>query len=144
MSEGAGVQDKQIKNKTAYVTFFIEYKILCLYFCLQVNENRKKMSQTSFSDLINSSTPVIIDFYADWCAPCRIQSPILEKLKSEMGDAVKVIKIDVDRNPAIAQQLQIMGIPTLMIFQNGKQMWRASGVQQIPVLKKQLEALAPA
>ena len=102
------------------------------------------MSKTSFSDLINSATPVIIDFYADWCAPCRIQSPILEKLKSEMGDAVKVIKIDVDKNPAIAQQLQIMGIPTLMIFQNGKQVWRASGVQQIPVLKKQLEALAPA
>jgi thioredoxin 1 len=85
-----------------------------------------------------------MDFYADWCAPCRIQSPILEKLKAELGDAVKIVKIDVDRNPAIAQQLQIMGIPTLMIFQNGKAVWRASGVQQIPVLKKQIEALTQA
>ncbi|MDP4711667.1 MAG: thioredoxin [Saprospiraceae bacterium] len=102
------------------------------------------MSKTNFGELINSSTPVIMDFYADWCAPCRIQSPILEKLKAEMGDAVKIVKIDVDRNPAIAQQLQIMGIPTLMIFQNGKAVWRASGVQQIPVLKKQIEALTQA
>lgn len=102
------------------------------------------MSKTNFGELINSSTPVIMDFYADWCAPCRIQSPILEKLKAELGDAVKIVKIDVDRNPAIAQQLQIMGIPTLMIFQNGKAVWRASGVQQIPVLKKQIEALTQA
>ncbi len=102
------------------------------------------MSKTSFGDLINSSTPVIMDFYADWCAPCRIQSPILEQLKAEMGDAVKVVKIDVDRNPAIAQQLQIMGIPTLMIFQNGKAVWRASGVQQLPVLKQQIGALTVA
>lgn len=102
------------------------------------------MSKTNFGALINSSTPVIMDFYADWCAPCRIQSPILEKLKAEMGDAVKIVKIDVDKNPAIAQQLQIMGIPTLMIFQNGKAVWRASGVQQIPVLKKQIEALTQA
>ncbi len=102
------------------------------------------MSKTNFGNLINSSTPVIMDFYADWCAPCRIQSPILEKLKAEMGDAVKIVKIDVDKNPAIAQQLQIMGIPTLMIFQNGKAVWRASGVQQIPVLKKQIEALTQA
>lgn len=102
------------------------------------------MSKTNFGELINSSTPVIMDFYADWCAPCRIQSPILEKLKAEMGDAVKIVKIDVDKNPAIAQQLQIMGIPTLMIFQNGKAVWRASGVQQIPVLKKQIEALTQA
>lgn len=102
------------------------------------------MSKTNFGNLINSSTPVIMDFYADWCTPCRIQSPILEKLKAEMGDAVKIVKIDVDKNPAIAQQLQIMGIPTLMIFQNGKAVWRASGVQQIPVLKKQIEALTQA
>lgn len=100
------------------------------------------MSKTSFGELINSSTPVIMDFYADWCGPCRIQGPILEKLKAEMGDAVKVVKIDVDKNPGIAQKLQIMGIPTLMIFQNGKTIWRASGVQQIPVIKQQLAALA--
>lgn len=100
------------------------------------------MSKTSFGELINSSTPVIMDFYADWCGPCRIQGPILEKLKAEMGDAVKVVKIDVDKNPGIAQKLQIMGIPTLMIFQNGKTIWRASGVQQIPVIKQQLGALA--
>lgn len=100
------------------------------------------MSKTSFGELINSSTPVIMDFYADWCAPCRIQGPILEKLKAEMGDAVKVVKIDVDKNPGIAEKLQIMGIPTLMIFQNGKTIWRASGVQQIPVIKQQLAALA--
>ena len=99
------------------------------------------MSKTSFTELINSKEPVLIDFYADWCGPCRVQAPMLEELKKEMGARAKVVKIDVDRNEALASKLQIFSIPTLMIFQGGELKWRAMGVQTLPVLKQQLEAL---
>lgn len=103
----------------------------------------KSMAKTSFKDLINSSTPVLIDFYADWCGPCRMVAPVIEQLKTEMGDRVRIVKIDVDQNQALSEKLQIMSIPTLMIFQDGELKWRAMGVQTLPVLKKQLEALMP-
>ena len=99
------------------------------------------MSKTSFTELINSKEPVLIDFYADWCGPCRVQAPMLEELKKEMGARAKIVKIDVDRNEALASKLQIFSIPTLMIFLGGELKWRAMGVQTLPVLKQQLEAL---
>lgn len=95
----------------------------------------------SFQDLINSETPVLIDFYADWCGPCKAFAPMLQQLKSDVGDAVRIVKIDVDRNPELAGSLQVQSIPTVMIFQNGDLKWRAMGVQSIPVLKKQLQEL---
>lgn len=99
------------------------------------------MAKTSFKELIESEKPVLIDFHADWCGPCKAMAPIIRQLKSEMGDQVRIVKIDVDRNPAIAQQLQVQSIPTLMIFQRGELKWRAMGVQSLPVLKNQLSAL---
>ncbi len=99
------------------------------------------MAKTSFKELIESEKPVLIDFFADWCGPCKALAPIIRQLKSEMGDQVRIVKIDVDRNPAIAQQLQVQSIPTLMIFQHGELKWRAMGVQSLPVLKNQLSAL---
>jgi len=99
------------------------------------------MAKTSFQELIESEKPVLIDFYADWCGPCKALAPIIQQLKSEMGDQVRIVKIDVDRNAAIAQQLQVQSIPTLMIFQNGELKWRAMGVQSLPALKNQLSAL---
>ena len=99
------------------------------------------MAKTSFQELIESEKPVLIDFYADWCGPCKALAPIIQQLKSELGDQVRIVKIDVDRNPAIAQQLQVQSIPTLMIFQQGELKWRAMGVQSLPVLKNQLAAL---
>ena len=82
----------------------------------------------NFETIINDSRPVIVDFNALWCGPCKVQSPILKELAAELGDRVKVIKIDVDQNNAVASQYQIQSVPTLIIFKNGKPVWRQSGV----------------
>lgn len=82
----------------------------------------------SFNKIIQSETPVLIDFYADWCAPCKVLTPILKDLKSELGDRLKVVKIDVDNNNSIAGRFQIRGVPTMMLFKEGEVLWRQSGV----------------
>lgn len=82
----------------------------------------------SFNSLIQSETPVLIDFYADWCAPCKMLTPILKDVKQEMGDRLKVLKIDVDSNSAIAGRYQIRGVPTMILFKQGEVLWRQSGV----------------
>lgn len=92
----------------------------------------------SFGSIINSEQPVIIDFFAEWCGPCKMVSPILKQLKEEMGDQVKLIKIDVDKNQAIAGKYQIKGVPTLMIFKEGNLMWRQSGVAPIEQLREEV------
>jgi thioredoxin 1 len=89
----------------------------------------------NFETIINDSRPVIVDFHALWCGPCKVQSPILKELAAEMGDKVKVIKIDVDQNNAIAAQYQIQSVPTLIVFKHGKPVWRQSGVVAKAVLK---------
>lgn len=86
--------------------------------------------KSSFNSIINSETPVLIDFYADWCGPCKMLSPILKDVKSELGDQIKIIKIDVDKNQAIASKFQVRGVPTMILFKKGTQLWRQSGVQQ--------------
>ena len=82
----------------------------------------------SFQELINGDKPLIVDFYAAWCGPCKVQAPILKQTKDELGDQVRIIKIDVDKNPEVAQQFQVQGVPTLILFRNGKIKWRQSGV----------------
>ena len=86
--------------------------------------------KSSFQNLINSETPVLVDFFATWCGPCKALAPILKQVKSELGEAVKIIKIDVDKNQSLATQYQVRGVPTLLLFQNGNQLWRQSGVLQ--------------
>jgi thioredoxin 1 len=92
-----------------------------------------------FSEIINSKTPVLVDFYADWCGPCKTMKPILEDLKNELGDETVIIKIDVDKNSAIANSYQIRSIPTIILFQNGKVKWRQSGVVSATTLKNVIE-----
>lgn len=86
--------------------------------------------KSSFSKIIDSDTPVLIDFYADWCGPCKMLAPILKQVKDEMGEAIKIVKIDVDKNQSIASKYNVRGVPTMLLFKNGKQLWRQSGVLQ--------------
>ena len=97
------------------------------------------MPKANFNDIINSDKPVLVDFSAEWCGPCKMMAPILQDVKARMGDRANVVKIDVDRNPAIASHFQIQGVPTLMIFRNGKSEWRQSGVLHADHLVKLLE-----
>jgi thioredoxin 1 len=99
------------------------------------------MAKGDFSELINSEVPTLVDFSAEWCGPCKMMKPILDEVKSKMGDQVKIVKIDVDRNPAIAQSFQIQGVPTLMVFKNGVVKWRQSGVVQPAKLKEVIESV---
>lgn len=94
------------------------------------NPSKKEAMKSSFKTLIQGKTPVLIDFYADWCGPCKSLAPILKDVKSDLGESVKIIKIDVDKNQSLAANYQVRGVPTMILFQNGKQVWRQSGVLQ--------------
>ena len=93
----------------------------------------------NFNQIINSDKPVLIDFYATWCGPCKMMGPILQDVSKKVGGKATVLKIDVDKNPKVAAKYQIQGVPTLMIFKKGKMLWRQSGVVAAPQLVSLLE-----
>ncbi|MBN8575473.1 MAG: thioredoxin [Cyclobacteriaceae bacterium] len=99
------------------------------------------MAQGSFTEIINSETPTLVDFSAEWCGPCKMMGPILNELKQTVGSKVRIVKIDVDKNQALAQQFQVQGVPTLIIFQKGQIKWRQSGVVPAAYLKRELDKL---
>lgn len=94
---------------------------------------------SEFNKIINEQTPTLVDFYATWCGPCKMMHPILEQLKTKVGDSVSIVKIDVDKNQELSAQYRIQSVPTLMIFKAGELKWRASGVHQAADLELKLK-----
>jgi thioredoxin 1 len=89
----------------------------------------------SFKDIINSDTPVLVDFFAEWCGPCKMMTPILQQVRDKMNDSVRILKLDVDKNSAVANAFEIQGVPTLILFYKGQMVWRQSGVVQASALE---------
>lgn len=96
--------------------------------------------KASLTDLINSDTPVLIDLFATWCGPCKMMDPVLKEVASNNSGKLQVVKIDVDKNPAAAQSLKVRGVPTLILFKNGKQLWRQSGYMSSTQLQTTIDA----
>ena len=95
----------------------------------------------SFKEIINQDKPVLVDFFATWCGPCKTMGPILESVKKKLGENASIIKIDVDKNQKLASELNISGVPTLIIYKNGKQVWRQSGVVDANTIQQKITSL---
>lgn len=91
-----------------------------------------------FSEIISSDNPVLVDFHATWCGPCKTMHPVLEQLKTETGDRLRIIKIDIDRNGSLASAYNIQSVPTLMLFRSGRCIWRKSGAMSLTALKNEI------
>ena len=96
---------------------------------------------SSFQDLIKGEKPILVDFYADWCAPCKAMNPILKSVKSKMGDQIKILKINIDKNQAVANKFNVRGIPTFILFQSNEIKWRKSGLLEENKLLEELKKI---
>lgn len=103
-------------------------------------ETREK--KEGFFDIIGGNKPVLVDFSAEWCGPCKMMKPVLHELKTMTGDKITILKVDVDASPGIASHYRIQSVPTLIIFRNGEVLWRQSGVIQASGLKQILQQYA--
>lgn len=95
----------------------------------------------TFAEIINGDTPVLVDFTATWCGPCKMMKPVLEELHKRKGNSLRIIKVDIDQSPAAANAFNVQSVPTLLLFQKGKQLWRQSGVFQAASLEKIVDQL---
>ena len=93
---------------------------------------------SKFKDIVDGETPVLVSFFAEWCESCKVMPPILQEVKTELKDSIRIIKIDVDKNLTIANKFQIRGVPTMMLFKEGDILWRESGVIPTPQLKQKV------
>lgn len=93
------------------------------------------MMSTKFNNIIKSKNPVLVDFYADWCLPCKQVPPILKEVKNAIKERVRIVKVNVDKNPLIATKYQIRNLPTIMIFKDGKEIWTGTGIQDVEEIK---------
>jgi len=93
----------------------------------------------SFESILKGEQIVLVDFFATWCGPCKMMSPILDQLKEQVGDGLRILKVDVDKNPSVAAQYQVRGVPTLILFKAGKMLWRQSGVVDLTTLTQTVE-----
>ncbi|MFT5778284.1 MAG: thioredoxin 1 [Crocinitomicaceae bacterium] len=93
----------------------------------------------SFREIIESDTPTLVDFHASWCGPCKVMSPIIDEVKSELGKSVRILKIDVDKNQALSSQFKVRGVPTFILFKSGEISWRQSGAMEKSVLISQIK-----
>lgn len=99
---------------------------------------------SEFTDIISSDKPTLVDFFATWCGPCKMQSPILNQVKAKVGDQANIIKVDIDKNQALAAEYRVQSVPTLILFQSGVPVWRTVGVQQAQLLEAMIyERLTP-
>ncbi len=89
-----------------------------------------------FNEIIKDQKPTLVDFFATWCGPCKMQAPILEQVKAKLGDAVNIVKVDVDKNRELSEQYRIQSVPTLIMFKGGEQVWRGAGVHQAPQIEE--------
>lgn len=96
---------------------------------------------SDFQEIINSDKPTLVDFYATWCGPCKMQAPILEQVASEVGDIAKILKVDIDGNMDAAIQYGVRSVPTLILFKEGKEVWRQSGVSQKKILVETINSV---
>lgn len=94
---------------------------------------------STFSEIINSETPTLVDFYATWCGPCKAMAPVLDQVKNSMGEKVRILKIDVDKNPQVADKFKIRGVPTFILFKNGQLIWRQSGGMNMQTVVSKIE-----
>ncbi len=113
-----------------YVTNITSHLLIVLYLCI---------TMASFQEIINSDIPTLVDFHATWCGPCKVMSPVVDNVKSELGSNVRILKIDVDKNPASSNRFKVRGVPTFILFKNGEVKWRESGVIDKSTLLSQVQ-----